>query len=138
MKNAPWIAETADLIFPIKKQNADSPKWLPENEGALALDVFDYPDMIVVRAPIAGVKPDDLDLALHNDMLTVRGKRTEPETEGECSVLCQECHWGQFSRSIILPVSVRADEAEAHLKDGVLTICLPKASRHGTIPLVPN
>jgi len=135
MKNAPWLQETSDLAFPIKRRSEGDRHWLSENEGALSVDVYDLPDILLVKAPIAGVRPEDLDLSLHNDMLTVRGKRTgQPEGEDH-KTLHQECHWGPFSRSIILPVSVRADEASATLKDGVLSVTLPKAARHGTIPI---
>lgn len=134
MRNAPWLQGTSDEVFPIRKDGSD-PRWFAENEGALSVDVYEYPDVLLVKAPIAGVKAADLDLALHNDMLTVRGRRAAPPADDGSRVLHQECHWGPFSRSIILPVSVRADEASAALRDGILTVTLPKASRHGSIPL---
>lgn len=135
MHDAPWL-DTSATPFPIRKAGADIRPFLPENEGALSVDVHEYPDALIVRAPIAGVRPADLDLSLHNDMLTIRGKRADtPRGEEGCIPLHQECHWGSFSRSIILPIAVRADEAEARLVDGVLTIRLPKTTRYGTIPL---
>jgi HSP20 family protein len=134
MDNAPWLA--ADVAtFPIRKPASDPRPWLPENEGALSVDVHEEADAIVVRAPIAGVRPGDLDLSIHNDMLTVRGKRTDLPADEKRVTLHQECHWGSFSRSLIMPVPVRADDASAELKDGILTIRLPKATRHGVIPL---
>ncbi len=130
----PWFAESAENIFPVKNAKPAF-AWLAEDEGALSVDVYEHPEAIVVRAPIAGVKPADLDLSLHNDMLTIRGKRSPAPENAERIVLHQECHWGAFSRSIILSAPVRADEAAASLIDGVLTITLPKATHHGTIPL---
>ena len=130
MRDAPWLIDDTATFFPIRAGES----WFPENEGSLSVDVYEYPDSIVVRAPIAGVKPGDLDLSLHNDMLTIRGKRTDAEPNDEERVLLhQECHWGSFSRSIILPVAVRADDANASLHDGVLTIRLPKATLYGRI-----
>ncbi|MBP9749092.1 Hsp20/alpha crystallin family protein [Patescibacteria group bacterium] len=135
MHDAPWL-DAASAPFPIRKAGVDARPFLPENEGALSVDVHEYPDALIVRAPIAGVRPVDLDLSLHNDMLTIRGKRADmPLGDADCVTLHQECHWGPFSRSIILPIAVRADDAEARLVDGVLTIRLPKTTRYGTIPL---
>jgi HSP20 family protein len=135
MQNAPWLDMSA-TPFPIRKTGADVRPFFPENEGVLSVDVHEYPDALIVRAPIAGVRPMDLDLSLHNDMLTIRGKRVGmPIGDAEGVTLHQECHWGPFSRSIILPIPVRADDAEARLIDGVLTIRLPKTTRYGTIPL---
>ena len=136
MLDTPWFATTGGTPFPIHQRTSDLHPWLTENEGALAVDVHEYEDAIVVRAPIAGVRPEDLDLSLHNDMLTVRGKRTDIPEEGKHRTLHQECHWGSFSRSVILPVAVRGDEATATLVDGVLTVRLPKATRHGIIPIL--
>lgn len=130
----PWFAENSENFFPVKN-GKPAFVWLAEDEGALSVDVYEHPEAIVVRAPIAGVKPSDLDLSIHNDMLTIRGKRSSEPQTAEQIVLHRECHWGPFSRSIILSAPVRADEAAASLIDGVLTITLPKAARHGTIPL---
>lgn len=135
MLDALWTDSPA-AHFPIHKTGAEARPFFPENEGALSVDVHEYPDALIVRAPIAGVRPADLDLSLHNDMLTIRGKRMDmPIADSNCVTLHQECHWGPFSRSIILPIAVRADDAEARLVDGVLTIRLPKTTRYGTIPL---
>lgn len=139
MQNAPWLLDEEILAhFPIRKIHADDHHgFSSENEGALSVDVFEYPEALVIRAPMAGVHQGDLDLSIHNDMLTIRGKRvaqTEETTSSEEIItLHQECHWGSFSRSIILPFPVRADEADATLTDGILTIRIPKATKHGKI-----
>ncbi len=139
MKPAAWLQEETMPFFAFHRSGRlDTGPWPAESEGELAVDVHEEPDAVVVRAPIAGVRPGDLDLSLHNDMLTIRGTRTDEPGSPDARVLHQECHWGPFSRSIILPVSTRADEATASLKDGVLTIRLPKAVRHGSIPLVSH
>lgn len=97
------------------------------NEGQLSIDVFQTDKNIVVKSTIAGVRPDDLDISLHNDMLTIRGKRQMDEEIAEEDYLYRECYWGAFSRSVILPCEVKADKIEALLENGVLTVILPKA-----------
>lgn len=109
--------------------------WLPSDEGTLAIDIDETHDEIIVRTPIAGVRQEDLSLSLHNDLLTIRGTRRDPTPQEERVTILRECHWGPFSRSVILPVHVRGDDATATLKDGVLTITLPKTARHGAIPV---
>lgn len=97
-------------------------------EGQLAVDVFqDHHNNIVITSTVAGVKKEELDISINNDMVTIRGNRKPPYDVQDDQYYFQECFWGGFSRSIILPVDVKADEASAELKNGVLTIKLPKA-----------
>ncbi len=96
------------------------------DEGQLAVDVYQNEDKIIIKATIAGVKPEDLDIAVNNEDVTIRGSRHLDETINREDYFYQECYWGDFSRSIILPTEVRAEEAEAILKNGVLTLTLPK------------
>lgn len=98
-------------------------------EGQLSVDVYDKGDNLVVKSTIAGVKPEDLEIYIHNDMLTIRGKRSREENISRDNYYYQECYWGGFSRSLILPTEVQADKIEAVLKNGVLTVILPKASK---------
>jgi HSP20 family protein len=98
-----------------------------EQEGQLTVDVFQDDQHIVIQSTIAGVNPEDLDVSITNDMVTIRGERRrafEVKTE---DYFYQECYWGPFSRSIILPLEIDADAAEAKIKNGVLTIRIPKA-----------
>ena len=81
----------------------------------------------MVKSTIAGVKPENIDISINNDMLTIRGKRLRREEIAEENYLIKECYWGGFSRSVILPVEVEADKVEAALDNGVLTVILPKA-----------
>jgi HSP20 family protein len=103
--------------------------WLNEEyeEGQLSIDVYQTPTKIVVKSTIAGVKSEDIDISINNDMLTIRGKREMQEKIKEESYLYKECYWGSFSRSIILPVEIDAENIEASLENGVLTVTLPKA-----------
>lgn len=97
------------------------------DEGQLSIDVYQNPKNLIVKSTIAGIKPEDIDISINNDMLTIRGKRTMREKIKEDNYLYRECYWGSFSRSIILPVEVQAEKIEANLENGVLTITLPKA-----------
>lgn len=109
--------------------------WADENEGQLLLDVFQDKENIYIRSTIAGVKPEDLEISLHNDMMTIRGKRSQESEIEEKNYFYRECYWGNFSRSLILPAEVKSDKISAVLKDGVLTITLPKIERQRNIPI---
>ncbi|HTX86767.1 MAG TPA: Hsp20/alpha crystallin family protein [Candidatus Nanoarchaeia archaeon] len=105
--------------------------WQPTDfeEGQLSLDVYETEKNIIIKSTIAGVKPDDLDITIDNDMLTIRGqRRDEAEKEGR-DYLYQECYWGSFSRSVILPVEVDSKKIDAALSNGVLTITLKKIKK---------
>jgi len=104
-------------------------QWLANDyeEGQLAIDVYQTKDAIIVKSTIAGVKSEDIDISINNDMLTIRGKRELQEQVTEENYFYQECYWGSFSRSIILPVEVKADKIDATIENGVLTVTLPKA-----------
>ncbi|MBU4257312.1 Hsp20/alpha crystallin family protein [Patescibacteria group bacterium] len=111
-------------------ENDLAQEWLDSGdyeEGQLSIDVYQTDKDIIVKSTIAGVKPEDIDISLNNDMLTIRGKRQMLEEVDEDDYLYRECYWGAFSRSIILPVEIRADKIEAVLENGVLTVVLPKA-----------
>lgn len=98
-----------------------------DSEGQLTIDVYQTESDIVIKSTIAGVKPEDLDVSITNDMVSIRGERKNEEQVTEESYYYQECYWGSFSRSVILPVDVLAEKAEASMKNGILTIRLPKA-----------
>jgi HSP20 family protein len=98
-----------------------------DTEGQLTIDVYQTDNDIVIKSTIAGVKPEDLDVAINNDMVTIKGERKNEEAIPQDSYYYQECYWGPFSRSILLPVDIISDKAEASLKNGILTIRLPKA-----------
>lgn len=94
--------------------------------GQLAVDVYETKEKLVVKARTAGVNKDDLDVSIADNTLSVRGTLSAGSEEGVENYFVQECYWGEFSRSIALPVPVKEDEIEAVLKDGVLTISFTK------------
>lgn len=102
-----------------------------EYEGQLSVDIYQTPRDIVIKAAIAGVDVDDLDISVHRDMVTIRGRRKEADPEPGQEYLFQECYWGGFSRSIVLPCEVLSDKARASLERGILRVRIPKAKRTG-------
>lgn len=104
-----------------------------DNDGELAIDVFQENGHIVIQAPIAGIQPDNIDIDIDRDTLTIRGERLNSFEIDEGQYYHKECHWGTFSRSIVLPSEVKADEAEADFEDGILTISIPKAKKKGSV-----
>jgi len=98
-----------------------------DSEGQLTIDVYQTDTDVVIKSTIAGVKPEDLDVSINNDMVTIKGERRNEEKVSTENYYYQECYWGGFSRSVVLPVEVIADKIEASLKNGILTIRLPKA-----------
>lgn len=105
-----------------------SADWLETDySGQLAVDVYQTPEAVVITSTIAGITADDLDVAVRGDTVTIRGIRRSPATAADDQYLYRECYWGGFSRSVVLPVDIRADGVQATLKSGVLTITLPKS-----------
>ena len=108
---------------------ADSAELSEEREGQLAIDVYQTTDAIVVESPIAAVHSDDLEINITSESVTIRGRRERNSVVKDEDYFYQECYWGRFSRSIILPQEIDADSSEASIKNGVLTIKLPKLKR---------
>jgi HSP20 family protein len=112
----------------IEIESESDDNWLDDGEeGQLSIDVYQTAKEIVIKSTIAGVKPSDIDIAINNDMLTIRGKREMNNVIKDSDYLFRECYWGAFSRSIILPVEIQAEKIDASLENGVLTVTLPKA-----------
>jgi HSP20 family protein len=112
--------------------------WLEGEDyaGQLAVDVFQTKDDIVIKSTIAGVRPEDIDISINNDMITVRGKREKDHAVADEDYFYRECYWGGFSRSIILPCEIKIDRIKASMKNGVLTIVLPKATKVSKVTVV--
>ncbi|OGY43354.1 MAG: hypothetical protein A2731_00650 [Candidatus Buchananbacteria bacterium RIFCSPHIGHO2_01_FULL_39_8] len=110
--------------------------WLSaEEEGELSVDIYQDENNVYVTSTVAGVKPENLEISVNNDLLTIRGFRQHGREIDQREYFLQECFWGRFSRSIILPVEVATDRISAELEDGVLTIILPKLKRSRNIPI---
>lgn len=109
--------------------------WQDDEEGQLSVDVCETADELVVVALLAGTQPKDLELHLHNDLFTIRGARFSPIT-AITTQHSEENYWGRFSRTIILPVEIRADLVRAELKNGILTVHLPKVNTDRAIPVL--
>lgn len=97
--------------------------------GQLAVDVYETKDKLVVKARTAGVNKNDLDVSISDNTLSVRGTLSAGNEDEVENYFVQECYWGEFSRSIALPVPVKEEEIEAMLKDGVLTISFAKVKQ---------
>ena len=94
--------------------------------GQLAVDVYETADKLVVKARTAGIKKSDLDVSISDNILTISGVLSGGEDENTTRWHIQECYWGEFSRTIALPVQVKEEGVKAELKDGVLTIAFEK------------
>lgn len=120
------------------KSQKDEEGWFEEYEGQLAVDAYQTNDAVVIKAPIAGVKPADLEISITDEVVSVKGHRRQEVDVEASDYFCQECYWGAFSRSYVLPVPVDADKAQAGLKDGILTITIPKQEKSKTRVLKIN
>ena len=119
-------------VKPTKKGAADASTWIEDEadkDAELTVDVYQTPDMIVVKAMIAGVRPEDLDVSITRDMVTIRGTREEERIARDEDYFARELFWGSFSRAIQLPEEIDVDEAEAVEKHGLLILKLPKLDK---------
>ena len=110
----------------------------PVEEGQLTIDVYQTPEEMVIKSTIAGVKSEDLDITIATDMVTIQGARKKDESVSPEDYYYQELYWGPFSRSVILPQEIDTEGAKASMKEGVLTIRLPKFERGKTKKLRIN
>lgn len=126
-------AEAEEQVVEDEPQEISEPaedEWVDTDEfpGQLAVDVYETADKLVVKARTAGISKSDLDVSISDNILTISGVLSGGEDEQTTRWHIQECYWGEFSRTIALPVQVREDEnsVKAELKDGVLTIMFEK------------
>lgn len=111
--NAGWEEESDEAFVP----------------GQLAVDVYETKERLVVKARTAGVNKSDLDVSISDGILTISGTLSSGDDTDAIQWHVQECYWGEFSRTLALPVPVKEDEVEASLKDGVLTISFTKVKQ---------
>ncbi len=130
--------EEGEIKFELAKANVTLPKervveeidnFMEEVEGQLTVDVYQTPTEFVVQSTVAGVDPEELDVAITTESITIRGKRERSERVKNDDYLYQECYWGKFARTITLPQEVDAEKSVATIKNGVLTVRLPKLNR---------
>src|SRR3989344_1250852 len=111
----------------ISKQNVFEES---NEEAQLTVDVYHTPSEIIIKTMVAGVKPDDLDVSITRDSITIRGKRDEDRTVSSDEYLHRELYWGSFARTITLPEEIEVDGAEAIEKYGMLVLHLPKLDKN--------
>ncbi len=98
-------------------------------DGQLPVDVYQTPNEIVIRAFVAGVRPDELNVSISRDMVVIEGSRDERDSVTDSDYFTRELFWGSFSRTILLPQEVDVDNSSAGAKDGLLSIILPKLDK---------
>jgi HSP20 family protein len=98
-------------------------------EGQLPVDVLQTPSEIIIRAFVAGVRPDELNISINRDLVEIAGSRVERDQSSGPDFFTRELFWGSFARSILLPQEVDVEAASANAKDGLLTIILPKLDK---------
>src|SRR3989338_2284577 len=119
--------EQSNLKSPLAKTN---PFENSEEEAQLTVDVYQTPSEIIIKAMVAGVKPDDLDVLITRDSVTIRGKRSEDRTVSNDEYFHRALYWGSFARTINLPEEIEVDGAEALEKHGMLVLHLPKLDKN--------
>jgi len=113
-----------------ESKEIEEPTWDDsEPEGQLTVDVYQTPAEIVVESAIAGVSPENIDIQVTGDSISIRGSRHREKEVGDEDYLYQECYWGRFARSIILPQEVDPENASVTFKNGILTVRLPKVNK---------
>lgn len=123
---APAVADDKPAAATPTSEDAEE-EWSDDDvPGQLAVDVYETKQKLVVKARTAGVNKNDLDVSISDNQLTIRGTLSAGTEDGVENYFLQECYWGEFSRTIALPVPVKEEEIEAVLKDGVLTISFGK------------
>ncbi len=114
-----------------EKSVEEKTDWVEEKveDVELTVDIYQTPDEIIIKTMVAGVNPDDLDVAITRDMITITGTREEKHIISEDDYFAKELYWGSFSRTITLPEEIDIDAAEASEKHGLLTLKLPKVNK---------
>ncbi|MBU1558118.1 Hsp20/alpha crystallin family protein [Patescibacteria group bacterium] len=103
--------------------------WMEQEEGELTIDMYQDPENVIIKTMVAGVLPEDLDVAISRDLVTIKGKREESHIIDEEDYFANELYWGSFSRTITLPTEINIEEAKAEEKHGLLILTLPKTDR---------
>ena len=123
--------ETTGEITSINETETVPDEASSQGEGQLTIDVYQTPTHVVVQAPMAGVRSEDIDVSINNDMITIRGKRHQKNEVGDDNYYYRELFWGPFSRSVLMPDEVDSNRTEAAFKNGLLTVKMPKVNKDG-------
>lgn len=127
--------ETTDEYASDESWNDSEESPATPQEGELPVDMYQTNDAIIIKALVAGVSPNDLDISITRDMVTIRGMREEYQETNDDNYYHRELFWGSFSRTLLLPEEVVIDEADAQEKHGLLEIRLPKLDKHRSTQL---
>ena len=122
--------EDAPSKLPGKGSLSSESLYDEEEDGQLTVDLYQTPTEIIIKSMVAGVKPEDLDIAITRDMVTIKGKRETERFVKDEDYIHQELYWGSFSRTIMLPAEIEVEEAEAVEKHGLLILRLPKIDKN--------
>ena len=125
--------EVVESKLPTKAKSGEPGEaWFDEEpeEGQLTVDMYQTPTEIVIKSMVAGVKPEDLDISITRDMVTIKGKRETERFVKDEDYFHQELYWGSFSRTIMLPAEIEVEEADAIEKHGLLILKLPKIDKN--------
>lgn len=120
---------------PVKSEEGFFDNSYFSGEAQLSVDVYETDSDIIIKSTVAGVNPEDLEISISNDLLTIRGSRQQDEEMSDDNYYCRECYWGSFSRSIVLPREVDQKKIDATIKNGILTIKLPKKYKTSAIKI---
>lgn len=126
------LSEQGSTNQPQAQTPAEDTSWEESDDdfpGQLAVDVYETEERLIVKARTAGVNKEDLDVSISDGILTISGTLSSGDDTDATNWHIQECYWGEFSRTVALPVAVKEDEVEAMLKDGVLTIGFGKVKQ---------
>lgn len=125
------VSDDQTSVSPIQSSGDDTAWGEAEDDfpGQLAVDVYETEEQLIVKARTAGVNKEDLDVSISDGILTISGTLSSGDDSHATNWHIQECYWGEFSRTLALPVPVKEDEVAAVLKDGVLSITFSKVKQ---------
>lgn len=124
-----------EVNFQNNNLNTREDDWAAPEEGELSVDVYQNQNEIIIKTMVSGVKPEDLDVSISRDMVTIKGKRENEKMISDEDYFHRELYWGTFSRTIVLPQEIDVDASEAIEKHGLLIIRLPKLDKNRSTKL---
>lgn len=124
--------DLAKAVLPVPTPLRTDAQEIDGPVGQLTVDIYHTPNDIVVESAIAGARPEDIDVIVANDSISIKGLRLRDLESSDAEYLHQECYWGKFTRSIILPEEVDPENASVKFKNGILSVRMPKTNRRKT------